>query len=516
MDLYSAGIIAICVICAIVAIAIIFKCFYKVVPIDKALIITGGKEPKIIISGGSFVVPIFRKADYFDLCMLTVSTEKDAVKTGTAVQIVIDWTAQIRPNITDKELLKKAIISFKERGPEQIKDDVKQTLIGAVRDIVTSMTPEQVLRDKQEFTKNVINIVSDEMSNMGMELVSLNIADISDENGYYDNIAALDSEDKRRDAETKKADVNQDVRIQRAKAEQIASKNELEAKLVIAEKQRDNDIKVAAFKAETDKANADAEVAGELQKTIRSQEIAEQQGRVSVIKQEQANLAAMKEKDVIATKAEADKQRKQIEAEADANMRKISADADVIVAEKQAQAVKINADASADKIRKEGDANADVIRKQGIAQADAEKAKLLAQAEGERALAEARASNDKVNYEIEKLKIEANAKIEIATKTATIMADLGKNAEFVNIGGTGNSKTGNVLLDTLSGVPALMKQLNVENKALNDKSFNEELSNLVSSTFGPVKGLLATTNNTTQISTDNADNADNNINDVKE
>ena len=67
---------------AIVVALIIFFCsIYKVADIDKALIITGGKEPVIKVSGGSFVIPIFRKAQYFDLCMLTVKADKDEIKT---------------------------------------------------------------------------------------------------------------------------------------------------------------------------------------------------------------------------------------------------------------------------------------------------------------------------------------------------------------------------------------------------------------------------------------------------
>ena len=45
--------------------------------------------------------------------------------------------------------------------------------------------------------------------------------------------------------------------------------------------------------------------------------------------------------------------------------------------------------------------------------------------------------------------------------------------------------------------PALMKKLNTENQALNRQSFNEEIRGLVSSIAEPVKGLLATTTNTT-------------------
>jgi flotillin len=519
----SAILIPIGIVALIIGVIVAFLCsIYRVADIDKALIITGGKEPIVKVSGGSFVIPIFRKAQYFDLCMLTVKADKDEIKTITSVPIVTDWTAQIRPDTNDPEKLKKAIISFKERGSEGIIQDVKLTLTGAVRDIVASMTPEAVLRDKAEFAQKVRTTVEDEMANMGMELVSLNIQDITDNNGYYDNIAALDMGDKRLAAENKRATVDQEVRRQKAESEKLAAQKELETELAVAERQRDNDLKKAEFKVETDKANANAQIAGELQRTIRMQEIAEQEGKVEIVRQEQANFAATKEKEVIATRAEAEKQKRQIDAEAEANVQKIDADAKVQVAEKKAHAVKIEADAFAEKTRKEGLAVADVtkqkglaeaevakqkglaeaeiIKQRGLAEAETEKAKLMAQAEGEKALADARASNDKVNFEIEKLKIGANAQIEIATKTAQVMATLGQNAEFVNIGGcaTGNGVAGNggnVLLDTLAGIPALMKTLNVQNEALNGRPMNEEVYNFVDSIVGPMKGLLVNNEN---------------------
>ena len=493
---------------------IIFLCaIYRVADIDKALIITGGKEPKIVVSGGSFVIPIFRKATYFDLCMLTVRADKDEIRTVTSVPIITDWTAQIRPDTSNISNLKTAIVSFRERGQEGIIQDVKLTLTGAVRDIVASMTPEAVLRDKVEFAQKVKNTVNDEMINMGMELVSLNIQDISDKNGYYDNIAALDMEDKRREAENKRATVEQEVRKQKAQSEKVAAQSELESELAIAEKQRDNNLKKAGYKAETDKALADAQIAGKLQTTIRMRDIAEEEGHVEVVRQEQANLAALKRKEVLLTEANAAKEKAKIDAEAQANVNNINADNLVDVAEREASAIKIKAEAEADKAKQEGQAiaevkkmsgsaeadivkqkgiaEAEIIKQKGLAEAEAERVKLLAMAEGEKALADARASNEKVNFEIERLKIEMNAKVEIATKTAQIMADIGKNAEFVNInGGPQNGGTGNVLLDTLSNVPELMKKLDVENKALNGRTFNEELSGLVGSVAEPVKGLL--------------------------
>lgn len=523
--LIPVGVVAIVVILLL----IIFETMYKVADVDKALIVTGGKKPLIKISGGAFVIPVFRKYDYFDLSMLTVTASNDELMTSTSVQIEINWTAQIRPDISSMENLLKAIISFKERGKDAIISDTRMTLMGGVRDVVAAMTPEGVLKEKAVFASKVKDLIKDEMLNMGMELVSLNIQDINDNNGYYNNIAELDMQDKRREAESKKAKVDQAIRTQNAESEREASQNELQSELAIAEKTRDNKLKMAEYKAETDKADADAAIAGQLQKTIRAQEIAQQEGRVEVVKQEQANLAALKEQEVIATKAESDKKKKRIEAEADANVQTIGAEAKVKVAENEASAIKIQANAQAEKTKTEGDAVAAVTRKkgeaqadvikqqgladaevarqkglaqaevtkqQGLAEAEVEKQKLMAQAEGERALAEARASNDKVNFEIEKLKIETEGKVQVATKAAELMGSVGSKAEFVNIGGSQTGGSGNVLVDTLSSIPALMRTLNAENQALNGKPFNDELNGLVKSVLDPAKGILATTVNT--------------------
>jgi len=201
MDILSIIIpIGIGVVC-VAALIIFLMSIYKVADVDKALIITGGKEPVIKVSGGAFVIPIFRKASYFDLCMLTVTADSDEIKTSTAVPVVCDWTAQIRPCVSDPAKLHTAIISFKERGNQGIIDDVKLTLMGAVRDVVAAMTPEQILRDKEEFKRQIQSGVSDELDNMGLELVSLNIQDITDRNGFFDDIAAIDAAEKRQAAD---------------------------------------------------------------------------------------------------------------------------------------------------------------------------------------------------------------------------------------------------------------------------------------------------------------------------
>ena len=313
----------------IVVLLLIAKSMYKVASIDKALIITGGKKPKIIISGGAFVIPIIQKADTFDLCMITVRADKDEILTSTAVPIVADWTAQLRPDVRDEQKLVTAIRSFKERRKEGIINDVKLTLMGAVRDVVASMTPEQILTDKEKFKQEVESNVSDEMDKMGLELVSLNIQDVSDNNGYYENIASIDAADKQQAADIKAARVDRETRektaiesqsaeIAEANARRESALAKMDAEQIEAEKRKDTDIKKAQYQTETDTAQANAEVAKELQLTLRQQEVEQRKGEVEVMKQEQANLAAQKEREVKITRAEAEKETMKISAQADA------------------------------------------------------------------------------------------------------------------------------------------------------------------------------------------------------
>lgn len=541
---------------AVIGLVLLCATFYKVANIDKVLIVTGWgcKEPKLVVSGGSFVIPVFQKADYFDLCMRTIDARNDQILTKQAVPIIVNWTAQIRPEVDDMKLLTKAIRAFKERGHEAVIEDVQKTLTGAVRNVVASMTPEEVLREKDTFESKVKTMVKDEMLNMGLELVSLTTLEVTDENGYFRDIATVDMEDKRLSAESKKADTNREIRKKAANANQEAAQTELAAELAIQERKRDNMLKQADFKAETDTALANAEVAGILQKTIREQEVEEQKGKIEVVKQEQANLAAQKHADVIATQAEAEKRRANIEAEKKATVMNIEAEARVKVSERNAEAIRIDADANADKVlkagnaeaevvKKQGIANAEVVRQQGLAAAEVEKeqglakvavekaqgladaeivrqkgladaeaieAKLMAEAKGQRELAEALASHDKVNFEIEKLKIETQAQVQVATQTAQIMANLGQNAEFINFGGAmqGAGATGNVLFDAMSGIPGMMKMLNAQNRALNGQSFNDEVNGLVKAVAEPVKGVLSYSEGDTSVVKTDAVDAD--------
>jgi flotillin len=486
------------VIVIAVVVIVFLLAIYKVARVDQALIITGGRRPKVYISGGGFVIPIFRKYSYFDLCVRTVESKGDEIKTSTGVPVAVDWTAQIRPNATDVAKLTVAATSFLERSPDQVVRDVKLTLDGSVREVVASMKPEQVLREKEEFSRLVKESVAEEMNNLGFMLVSLNIQEVTDLNGYFENLAAEDREGMRRGAENITAEANQAIRERKATTNQAASEAELKSDLAIAEKTRDNAVRKAAFKAETDKAQADADIAGALRTAERQKELATNEGQVTVEQQVQANLAALKEKEVIKTQAEALKQKVEIDASAQAEKQKIDADGEAeaikMRAAAQAEQTVRTGQAEADIIKARGTAEADIIKAKGEAEATAIKAKGLAEADAQKALAEALDANEQVNLKVTLAEIQRDTEIQVATNVATVMAKIGENAQFIDLGGgngsgASGSNTADLLTRVLGNFPELYKKLNVKNEAINGEPFNASINELVSAIINPL-GVL--------------------------
>ena len=476
---------------------------YKVAEPNKALVITGFgcKEPKVRVSGGAFVIPILQRARFFPLDIMTITEAGDEVRTNKAVPIVIKWTAQVAVQTEDRIKLVKTIRLFIDRGAAGIQESVKYTIQANVRETIAGMTPEAVLTDKKEFVSNIVQATQPDLDTLGLKLSTLNINDVCDSIGYYDNMAAGQIQEKRREAAAAEADADRDIREKQAAANQLAKEKELAADLVIAERTRNNDVKKAEFKVETETAQANADIAGAIQTQIRQAELNEREGDAKVVATEKENAVAKKQNEiaeteaarlVITTKGQADADAKKLEIDTDAQAKaaKIEADGKAEAAKRKAEgdaeAVKLEAAAEQDRITRTGTAEADVVKAkgladaeatkaQGLAEAEAVKAKGLAEAEAQHKMAEALAANEGVNFRIEELQIEANARVQIATNYATVMAQLGTNAKFVHIGGgnasgSGAGKTGNILLDTLAGIPEMLFKANVSSDAMNDGS----------------------------------------------
>ena len=495
-------IVAVVVVFAVIALAYV-RTRYMIANANQALVITGGhSDPKILVGGGAFVPPN-RKGAFFDLGLKTVGSTNDATVTSTMIPVMVEWTAQLRADTSkdaDGQLnqsLRNAILGFTNYKGD-VSESLQQTLEGDVRAVIGDMTPEDLVRNKVGFAERVDQSVNNSMSELGYKLVSLNIGKITDPNGYYDNLAAKDREARRSESANLKAEADQGIAVAFAVADRASKAAEQQRDMAITDQARELALRRAAVKAETDIAEADAAIAGQLQKELRSQDLAQREGQVAVVREQQRQAAAIARREVEVTEAETEKQRQQIQAESASQQSQIQAgaaaavakqtaqgeaDAKVAKAEGEATAINRTTEARANEIRQTGIAQAEVARAQGEAEAAAILARGTSEAEAQRLMAEALAANEGANLRVTLAQIESTTRVTVATQTATVMAEIGKNAKFVDMGG-GSNQDGSLFTRVLGDLPALLNKLDVRSDALNDTTF----SDLIGSVIAGMKG----------------------------
>ena len=498
------------IIIAVVIMAIYFygKSRYKIPAAGQALVVTGAKSGAKVYPGGGALVSPFRKHQFFPLNVMTVRSDDQETQSSTFVAIVVKWTAQLRADVTP-EALENAVRGFSNYEPAAIENSLKQTLDGEVRAAIARMTPEEVVRDKDGFSKQVTEGVNIRMQELGFQLVSLNISDVFDNDNYYRNASAEDREAQRKRAERLTAEADREVAVARAEADQQSKAAQQKRDLALAEQQRELRLRQAAIQAETDKAEADASIAGEIQREVRKQELTARQGEVEVVQEQQRQAAAVARRDVELTDAETSRQRKvveaqsakeqaEIEAAAEARQAEIAAEAQANVATRfatgeaeaavaraqgEADALTRRAEAEADRVRKTGLAKAEVDRAQGEAEASAIRARGEAEAEVQRKMAEALAANDGANLRVTLAEIQRDTTVKIYTTVGEAMARVGEHATFIDMGGSG-AKDGDLLSGVLGNIPQLLKQLDVSSTALNGLPFGASLGSVVAGVTG--------------------------------
>lgn len=509
------------IIGAVVIIVLLFL-MVKTANGNEALVVSGvgaTKDGKPVIkrAGGRIVIPFIQKAKYFDLCVRTAKVEDDVTKTLTGVPVQLNWAVAYHPDSDDPDALARAVTNFLDKGDDELRTIILDVVSGGVRAVIAGMTPEEVMNKKDALDDKIKESIQTQMKSLGF-IVVLSIHEVADAPGstYYEDLAAKDRETRKMEAANITAENNQRIRETAAETGRVAQEKEMAAEVAVAERRRDADVKKAQFKAETDIAQADADRAGEIQQAKIEKTLAEQRGAAEVMKQQQANLAAVEAQKVRVTEAETERKTTVINAEAEAARRvaeakgeaeataetttrkaKAEAEAKRTAAEGEAQAKRTSAAAEADarragaeaeaeSITKVGEAEAHATEAKGKAEAEAIRAKGLAEAEAARQLSEAQAANDRVNFELEKVRIEAEARVKISTSMAEIMAEVGKNATFYDFSGSQGAKGGSLLSRTLSDLPALMARANLEGQALNGENVNETLGKIAEAILGPL------------------------------
>lgn len=435
------------VIAIIALVILVIVAGYVKAPPDKAFIISGiRRTPRILIGRAGVKIPFFERVDVVYLGQMTVDIKTEqSVPTNDFINVNVDAVAKVRVG-TAEQAIQLAAKNFLNKDPQQITMDLQDSLQGNMREIIGTLALKTINTDRDSFSDQVMTKASRDMEKLGIEILSCNIQNVTDEKGLISDLGMDNTARIKKDAAIAKAQADRDVAIAQAEADRASNDARVVAQTEIAEKNNALKIKEAELKKQSDTAKAAADAAYEIQQQEQQKSIQTATVNAQIAKAEREAELKQKEVEVrqqeltaqIEKQADAEKYRTQKQAEADLIQRQKKAEAEKYAAEQEAAGIKAKFDAEAAGIAARGRAEAESIRAKGLAEAEAMEKKAEA-------------------YKKYNGAAMAEMMIKIMPQMAAEIAKPLSQIDKINIYGTGDGSNG---ASQISGnMPIVMKQV---------------------------------------------------------
>ena len=375
------------IVIAVAILLVLLLMGYVKAPPDQAYIISGlKKDGKILIGRAGIKIPFFERLDKLYLGQMTVDIKTEqSVPTNDFINVNVDAVAKVRISPTP-EGIKLAAKNFLNKKAVDITRDLQDSLQGNMREIIGTLSLKEINTDRDSFSDQVMQKASKDMDKLGIEILSCNIQNVTDENGLIRDLGADNTSLIKKNAAIAKAQADRDVAIAQAEADKAANEARVLSDTEIARMNNELEIKKAELKiiSDTKKAEADAAYTIQQQEQQKSIETATVNAQIAKaerdaeLKKQEVEIAKQKLDAEIRAQADAQRYRMEQEAQADLFKRQKDAEAKRYEEEQAAEAAKKAAEAA--KYAKEQEAAG--IAAVGKAEAEAIQAKALAEAEG--------------------------------------------------------------------------------------------------------------------------------------
>lgn len=349
---------------------------YRRCPSNRILVVYGrvgrDKASKCLHGGGTFVWPLIQDYAYLSLEPLVIEIPLEGALSLNNIRVNVPSTFTVGVS-TNPVLMNNAAERLLYLQTQQVREQAQDIILGQLRLVIATLSIEEINKDREKFMKLINENVAQEINKIGLDLINVNVRDITDEVGYISAIG------KRAAAEA----------VNRAKVE--VSQQDREGATGEAQAVRERTVKVAAESAAA----------------VEGQKLAEQKQRIAVAALEAQAVTgeaqsrrdreismAQREAETVASKKAAEQTQRIQVAQAEASATTGENTSRASIAESNAKLAEIQAEAT---------------RRSQVAQAKAQEAVMLAQRDQERA----RLARDQIApQEVEKQRIEIAAEAE--------------------------------------------------------------------------------------------------------
>ena len=347
-----------------------FARLYRKAGPNEALVVYGSRGTRIVIGRGTVILPMMESYRQLSLELMSfdVAPPQD-LYTKQGVAVTVEAVAQIKVK-SDPESIKTASEQFLSKSDQNREALIRLVMEGHLRGIIGQLSVEQIVKEPEMVGDRMRATCADDMSKMGLEVISFTIKEVRDKNDYISNMGRPDIARVKRDADIAAAEAERDTAIKRAEATRAAAvaRAQADQERVLAEtlsqtKQaeatRDLEIKKAMYLEATKKQQAQADKAYDIQGNIMQQQVIAEQVKIQQVEKEQqikvqeAEIKRRQNELTATLLKQAEAERGRIETMAGAEKLRLTAEA-----EGRAAAIRVQGEAEAEIILKKGEAEA--------------------------------------------------------------------------------------------------------------------------------------------------------------
>ena len=402
----------------VVSIILIFLFFlailvlqFKRCPSNRVLVvygkIAGERAARCIHGGGTFVVPLLQSYAYMSLEPMTIDIELTSALSLKNIRVNVPSTFTVGI-ATVPEIMNNAAERLLGLDDHQIASQAQDIILGQMRLVIATLSIEEINQDREKFLDLVNKNVNFELNKIGLEMINVNIRDITDESGYIEALGQRAASEAVNRARVEVADADREGAIgsATAKREMDVEVAQQDAQSVsgIKQTERDQRIQVAKFEAEGIASEAESArrqavaVAEQNALTAEGQKKAEAHQRVEIAEFEAAAIKGENESRAKMAAYNAELAEREAEARRRGDVALAESARDVLRAQREEETARLEKEQIAQqtverqKVEIEAGAEAERLRLIARGEADAILARYEAEANGLRQVLEAKAA----------------------------------------------------------------------------------------------------------------------------
>jgi len=222
---------------------------------------------RVLRGGRGFKWPFIESVARLSLTTTPIEIFLPKAMCAGMIPVTIEGRANVKLAGKTEEGLENAIERFLGKGTDAIVRSSQQTVEGALRGVIATVSPEQANSQRLELADQVAERARSQLSRLGIVLDFFQIQSISDEQGYLDAIGRKRNAEVKRDAQIAEAEADAEARQVAAKQHRLGREAEVEAEIAVIERENDLAVRRADLKAEANRAEQKAVVAGDIART---------------------------------------------------------------------------------------------------------------------------------------------------------------------------------------------------------------------------------------------------------